>query len=179
MLKWLFESVKYPSKNAEVLHLLGEHLEELCEVTDSQECNLLHVAADYNPELLPDLLSLYLKLDQAEHPLKDYLLQADLQGNTPLHYAVFRGHYETVQLLLSYGANLKEVNHHGLNCMHLAAQAGSPALIVLTALSAVLLQKGGTQCRQQGPPREHASSLGCLRGHRTVCGCPLASCLEP
>lgn len=50
----------------------------------------------------------------------------DHEGNTPLHYAAFRGSLTTVQLLETNGADGLAANKKGLNCMHFAAQGGSP-----------------------------------------------------
>lgn len=61
---------------------------------------------------------------------KEWIELGDKQGNTALHYAVFRNCIAAVDVLERHGADISKTNANGLNCMHLAAQGGSPALIV-------------------------------------------------
>lgn len=61
---------------------------------------------------------------------KEWIELGDKQGNTALHYAVFRNCRAAVDVLERHGADINKTNANGLNCMHLAAQGGSPTLIV-------------------------------------------------
>ena len=61
---------------------------------------------------------------------REWVNQKDLDGFTALHYAVFRHNLKLVQLLEKEGADNYTANADGLTCIHLAAQGGSPLLIV-------------------------------------------------
>jgi palmitoyltransferase ZDHHC13/17 len=45
------------------------------------------------------------------------------QGFRALHYAVFRGNIETIDLLISNGADVHATTRKGLNSLHIAAQS--------------------------------------------------------
>lgn len=132
MIKWLFESAHHQDKNQQVKDLIALHFDEIHAFTDDNRCTLLHIAADCNLPLLGFLLTLY-----QEHELGDtssWIDVSDANGNTPLHYAVFRNSLATVQLLERSGADRSKINRYGLTCLHLAAQADSPLLIVFMSL---------------------------------------------
>src|SRR5439155_9973335 len=61
---------------------------------------------------------------------------ADAEGSTPLHYAVWKGHAEAVQLLLERGADVNARNqngHWGTTPLHAAAHANRAPLVRLLA----------------------------------------------
>jgi len=58
---------------------------------------------------------------------KEWTLDVDAGdrfGNTPLHYAAFRGLNEIVELLLTHGANILALNTNGSTPLHLAVAVG-------------------------------------------------------
>ena len=55
----------------------------------------------------------------------------DQQGNTALLYAVFKGDYEIVNILMENGADYKMRNYMGLSVMHMSSQGDKPSLLIL------------------------------------------------
>ena len=55
----------------------------------------------------------------------------DQQGNTALLYAVFKGDYEIVNILMDNGADYKMRNYMGLSVMHMSSQGDKPSLLIL------------------------------------------------
>ena len=54
----------------------------------------------------------------------------DLDGNTAIHYAAYRGNLDIVNLLIKHGADFKKKNNSGLNVMHMAAQGDRPNVLI-------------------------------------------------
>ena len=54
----------------------------------------------------------------------------DLQGNTPIHYAVQNGQLETVSYLLKKCDNENPPNYNGETLLHLAAKRGYSGLLL-------------------------------------------------
>ena len=54
----------------------------------------------------------------------------DQQGNTALLYAVFKGDYEIVNILMENGADYKMRNYMGLSVMHMSSQGDKPSLLI-------------------------------------------------
>ena len=54
----------------------------------------------------------------------------DLCGTTPIHEAARSNHCDIIKILIEKGASIYELDMMGLNCLHMAAQAGAVAVIV-------------------------------------------------
>ena len=54
----------------------------------------------------------------------------DIQGNTALLYAVFKGNYDIVKTLIDNGADYTMRNFMGLSVMHMCAQGDRPNLLI-------------------------------------------------
>ena len=54
----------------------------------------------------------------------------DIQGNTALLYAVFKGNYDIVKTLIENGSDYKMRNFMGLSVMHMCAQGDKPSLLI-------------------------------------------------
>ena len=54
----------------------------------------------------------------------------DIQGNTALLYAVFKGNYDIVKTLIDNGADYTMRNFMGLSVMHMSAQGDRPNLLI-------------------------------------------------
>ena len=62
--------------------------------------------------------------------LKLYINQKDIEGNTPLLYASYRGNLRMVQSLIDNGADINVASLKGLNVLHMAAQGDSPNMLI-------------------------------------------------
>ena len=82
----------------------------------------MHGAAGYGQTEIAELLL----INGAILDLKD-----DKYGITPLHYAAFRGHKGTTELLISKGANVNATNEEGGTPSHLAAEEGHKQIVEL------------------------------------------------
>ena len=118
---------------------------ENVQITDDFRRTPLHLAADIGLlNVAKLLLSTFQNSSSEGQPemdvsssLRDYLLSRDKLGNTCLHYAACRGHYEMVDLILNHAQEIKlndEENLGGLLCttknfqkcvpLHLAVRRG-------------------------------------------------------
>ena len=70
------------------------------------------------------------KESSKEYTLKNLLNLQDLDGNTAIHYAAYRGNMDIVKLLIKYGADYQKKNNSGLNVMHMAAQGDRPNILI-------------------------------------------------
>jgi ankyrin repeat protein len=73
--------------------------------------------------------------------------EEDNCGTTPLMEAARFGFLSLIELLIQFAqANLKEVNKQGLNCLHIAAEAGE------TESVRVLVEKYGMDVNSKAEP---------------------------
>ncbi|CAH1992443.1 unnamed protein product [Acanthoscelides obtectus] len=56
---------------------------------------------------------------------------ADVNGDTALHWAAYKGHADLIRLLLYSGANLQRPDHFGSTPLHLACLSGNLACVKL------------------------------------------------
>lgn len=68
-------------------------------------------------------------LHDATEPSDVGLNAVDLDGHTPLHYAIFQGHPDVVTLLLRRGAHPAMANVMGLTPLYIAASLGHAAIV--------------------------------------------------
>ena len=54
----------------------------------------------------------------------------DIDGNTPLLFAAFRGNIEIIKELINHGVDYKKKNNSGLNVLHMAAQGDRPNVLI-------------------------------------------------
>ena len=72
-----------------------------------------------------------LKKNQSiEFSIKNLLSLTDLDGNTPLHFAAYRGNIDIISELIKQGCDYKKQNNSGLTVMHMAAQGDRPNVLV-------------------------------------------------
>ena len=62
--------------------------------------------------------------------INTYLNIQDLDGNTPLLYAAYRGNLKIIQNLINNGSLLNCTSKSGLNVIHMAAQGNNPNIII-------------------------------------------------
>ena len=62
--------------------------------------------------------------------INTYLNIQDLDGNTPLLYAAYRGNLKIIQNLINNGSLLNCTSKSGLNLIHMAAQGNNPNIII-------------------------------------------------
>ena len=62
--------------------------------------------------------------------INTYLNIPDLDGNTPLLYAAYRGNLKIIQNLINNGSLLNCTSKSGLNVIHMAAQGNNPNIII-------------------------------------------------
>jgi len=62
--------------------------------------------------------------------INTYLNIQDLDGNTPLLYAAYRGNLKIIQNLINNGSLLSCTSKSGLNVIHMAAQGNNPNIII-------------------------------------------------
>jgi ankyrin repeat protein len=108
-------------KNLEVIALLLEHGAEVT-AQDKDGSTPLHYAIEHNLHSVAEAL---VKRNPA------VIVIADKHGNQPLWTAAFnaRGSYETVSMLLGYGADPNHVNKTSLSPLDLAKRIGEGALL--------------------------------------------------
>ena len=77
----------------------------------------------------------------AEQPTKyshdskaKWLRLKDNEGFSCLHYSVFKGNYKMAILFEKNGADIYQINHQGLNVVHIAAQGDCPLLMVTNSV---------------------------------------------
>ncbi len=56
-----------------------------------------------------------------------------------MHYAVYKNNYKIAQLFEKYGADIYQTNSLGLSVMHIAAQGGSPLLLVIIISFSIII----------------------------------------
>nr|CAI5827871.1 unnamed protein product [Callosobruchus analis] len=56
---------------------------------------------------------------------------ADVNGDTALHWAAYKGHADLIRLLMYSGANLQRPDHFGSTPLHLACLSGNLACVKL------------------------------------------------
>ncbi len=83
----------------------------------------------------------------------------DAGGDTPLHWAAWGGHYDTVLLLLRSGARTDVPNGDGGTCIHTAAMRDAPA-----CLTALLGEGGADPDARFLPPRGGRRGGGARQG---------------
>ena len=79
------------------------------------------------------VLQTFLKLTQNAPPhysLKNLLTLKDQDGNTPLHFAAYRGNIDIINELIKRGCDIEIKNNSGLTVMHMAAQGDRPNVLV-------------------------------------------------
>jgi len=64
-------------------------------------------------------------------PAKEDVNHRDLDGSTPLQWAVYDGKVTEVQRLLKAGANVSLANNYGASPMSLAAEVGNAEILKL------------------------------------------------
>src|SRR4051794_2454243 len=72
---------------------------------------------------------------------------AQVDGSTPLHWAVYHDDVASARLLIRAGARVDTQNREGITPIYMAAVYGSPAMIEA-------LLKSGANAKQQGPAGE-------------------------
>ena len=61
--------------------------------------------------------------DQRRKIIREWVnLKTDEDGFTALHFASFRGNLKVISMLIENGADIAQVNNHGLSMLHVAAQ---------------------------------------------------------
>jgi ankyrin repeat protein len=90
----------------------------------SKRVSVLHVAAKYG--LHNTILELSVRKSNTV-----VWSQRDDAGATALHYATEGGHVSTVLVLLSFGADIRAVNHQKRTPLHLAAKHGHTSVVQL------------------------------------------------
>ncbi|CEG48275.1 FOG: Ankyrin repeat [Plasmopara halstedii] len=81
-------------------------------------------------------------------------------GNTPLHWACYKGHVDTVAILLAAGYNVEAADSVGNRCLHLACSGGHQEVVAqLLAHSAAVEPRNKFKNR----PLDLASEPGCRR----------------
>lgn len=64
------------------------------------------------------------------YSLKRLLCQADIDGNTPIHFAAYRGNIQIIAELIKQGCDYTVKNNTGLTVMHMAAQGDRPNVLL-------------------------------------------------
>ena len=64
------------------------------------------------------------------HKINTFLNIQDLDGNTPLLYAAYRGNLKIIQNLINNGSIIDCTSKNGLNLIHMAAQGNNPNIII-------------------------------------------------
>eukprot|EP01130_Rhizamoeba_saxonica_P010181 TRINITY_DN4171_c0_g1_i1.p1 TRINITY_DN4171_c0_g1~~TRINITY_DN4171_c0_g1_i1.p1 ORF type:complete len:945 (+),score=215.29 TRINITY_DN4171_c0_g1_i1:19-2853(+) len=134
-------------------HFVESVLHKIIEtgITDSNNRNPLHYAAAFGKySLIPKLLNTY------------DINGKDTYGATPLFWAIWGGHQNTVQSLLSSSADPNILSNGGISCVHLAALTQNEN-ILLEILSTMgdpnsLTSRGDT-----------ALFYACALGNRSLC----------
>ena len=62
--------------------------------------------------------------------VKEWINEKNSKGSTPLHLASFKGHVDTIKLLIDNGADINCVNDSKQNVMHLAVQGNATNSLV-------------------------------------------------
>ena len=64
------------------------------------------------------------------HNINSYVNLEDVDGNTSIIYAAYRGNIRIIQILIDYGASIDVSTINGLNILHMAAQGDNPNVII-------------------------------------------------
>jgi hypothetical protein len=84
---------------------------------------------DFNEEYLESL-----SFDKFLERTTRYLNLGDRDGQTALHLAASKGHYDVLDLLVGFGADVNAVSNDGRTPLHVAAAAGDDAIVALLVL---------------------------------------------
>jgi ankyrin repeat protein len=87
----------------------------------SQQCNVLHLAAVAEANTALQLI--------AEGCYISDINCRNGNGESPLHLAAYGGNDETVEILLSHGANIDAENKVGEHAVHYAARSGNESAV--------------------------------------------------
>lgn len=65
----------------------------------------------------------------------------DINGDTAMHWAAYKGHADLIRLLVYSGASLQKPDHFGSTPLHLACLSGSVTCVKLLCEKVFFLEK--------------------------------------